>query len=126
MSVVMQCAEKLNQGLVNLAQQGMPRNWGVGDVFGAAVGVVNAKSLIFNACTAALIACVVFGMVEAISAPATLVFGACFLFGRAVADASFNVMLPNFVNFVAPNIARPRPWTSVGEIVIFYEFLLPR
>lgn len=125
MDVITRCAECLNQGLINWAMQNAPQDFSFGAAYAAGVDVANGKSYIFNACTAALIACVVFGLCGTISTVSALTLGACSYFGRRVADESFNVMLPNLVRYFAPNVLKPRPWLSFGEIVIFYD-IMPR
>jgi hypothetical protein len=125
MDIVTRCAECLNQGLINWAMQNEPRDFSLGAAYAAGVDVANGKSYIFNACIAALIACVVFGLGGSISTMSALTLGACSYFGRRVADESFNVMLPNLVRYFAPNVLKPNPWLSFGDVVIFYD-IMPR
>lgn len=125
MDIVTRCAECLNQGLINLAMKNASQNLGSEDAYARDVHVANGKSYIFNACTVALIACVVFGIYGAIAPVSAVTVGACLYFGRIVADESFNVMVPNLVKYFVPNILKPCAWLSFGEIVIFYG-VVPR
>ena len=87
--------------------------------------VVNAKTYIFNACTVALIASGLLWMRRSLPSAGALVLGACFYFGRKVADESFNMGLPREIIELKPDILKPRVWLSFSEIVLFYA-TIPR
>jgi len=121
MNILTDSAEFLNKGLFYLAAKNMPRNFTGSDVYAMGADIFNAKVHIFNACTIALINCIVLGVFGVITPTSAICSGVFSLFGRKVTNESFNVMLPSFIRSFAPNILTPKSWLSYGETVIFYD-----
>ena len=126
MDIVTECAKYLNQGLCDWAMQWNASQDSSFEAAGAAcVDVANAKALIFNICTASLIASVALGVFGSITPASAVLLGGCSFFGRRVVEKSFNPLASGSIRNFFLNLPKLNPCLRVGKIVIFYE-ITPR
>ena len=132
MEIITECSKYLHEGLVSIVTKDVPNDLRSRSDYASAVFLVvqAAKANIFNICTLALITSVAFAVLGIISPMSALLLGACFFFGRRVADESFKAALPDSIRAILPNIctevlSTPRALLQYENIVVFYKYQLP-
>jgi hypothetical protein len=122
----------------------------INEVYGAIVGIINAKVYLFNGCTIAMAACIALRLLGQISLGSAFVIGGLAFFGRQVAEESFKKALPEgfkdrlcqeisalggvsfawvakgvqlFETYIIPMVQKPGPSYQIGSVVILYHTL---